>query len=684
MPAKLPFLKSNRSQASVGSSTEHSSTVSLDRQEAVSNRYQLQEEQHNRPFVQSFPGQSPTQRYSNNVSLDRPPVNVAASVNAGETSLSNDRPPDSRYYTTSSSSGPPRPQPPEQKKSFRTRLGNVIGHTHRESGDRVQPAVDNKTGVGRSVSNRTYPQGWPSQQESRQYLAPSTEHNEASGLDPFLVQTEQQSPVPPPKDPIYSERYDQNQSSRPSLARVNTNPDYLYQSSPHHSPEQNSGGTRHSLQKQNQSPHTSIQQQEDQLQYQAFGSQQAPNQSTGGAPQTQQYQQQDDELHLHQQRQQAFEQYHQQQQVHRQLQHGGPDSQQPQSQDDFQGRPPSQQQQYPYHQGKYHPQGPQGPPPPPHQDTQYLQSLRPPSQQQQYPASSPGRIIGGPPSRQGSDGLEQPQPGQGHGQPPTLGLASFSANVVPPTSQGQPYKSSPQQDGEMSRSTPPPGRGPSDMTEDDIVQLQKEYKELKDKYQKVKKYYFEKESQVHTLQNTLAHQRLSLSRTSLDDNEYCNRFNRLDGLISQLAFSIRKSWKTIPHWLAPAVNKDAISVGKQEMTAVGRAFISAWLVSDLFDKYFHPDLEPGFSSQLKAIQLAIRRSGAANAQLSGAEEEEQLTARIINWRLTTIEGLADQLRAAQAQQNRHQLVTNLHEKMKAALEMHLVDPAPRISTAAST
>ena len=38
-----------------------------------------------------------------------------------------------------------------------------------------------------------------------------------------------------------------------------------------------------------------------------------------------------------------------------------------------------------------------------------------------------------------------------------------------------------------------------------------------EKYQKVKKYYFEKESQVHQLQNTIAHQRLSASRTSLDD-----------------------------------------------------------------------------------------------------------------------------------------------------------------------
>ena len=37
---------------------------------------------------------------------------------------------------------------------------------------------------------------------------------------------------------------------------------------------------------------------------------------------------------------------------------------------------------------------------------------------------------------------------------------------------------------------------------------------------------------MHQLQNTLAHQRLSLSRTSWDDSEYSTRFNRLDGLIA--------------------------------------------------------------------------------------------------------------------------------------------------------
>ena len=106
-----------------------------------------------------------------------------------------------------------------------------------------------------------------------------------------------------------------------------------------------------------------------------------------------------------------------------------------------------------------------------------------------------------------------------------------------------------------------------------------------EKYTKVKKYYFEKEDQVKQLQNSLAHQRLSQSRTSLDDSEYTTRFNRLDGLIAQLAFSIRKNWKSIPSWLLSSVNKDAVATGKQEMTAAGRAFISCWLVEEVFDAH---------------------------------------------------------------------------------------------------
>ena len=123
----------------------------------------------------------------------------------------------------------------------------------------------------------------------------------------------------------------------------------------------------------------------------------------------------------------------------------------------------------------------------------------------------------------------------------------------------------------------------------------------------MKKYYFEKESQVQQLQNTLAHQRLAQSRTSLDDNEYSNRFQRLDGAINNLAFNVRKDWKAVPPWLSPYVNIDATTKVTKEMTAVGRACISRWLVDEIFDRVFHPALEPGLSASLKIIERNLRR-----------------------------------------------------------------------------
>ncbi|KAK1907105.1 hypothetical protein P3342_006293 [Pyrenophora teres f. teres] len=225
----------------------------------------------------------------------------------------------------------------------------------------------------------------------------------------------------------------------------------------------------------------------------------------------------------------------------------------------------------------------------------------------------------------------------------------------------------------MGQATPPP-RGPaSDMTDDEIEKMIKEHDVLREKYQKVKRYFFEQQSQVHQLQNTLANQRLSLSRTSWDDSEYATRFNRLDGLIAQLSFSIRKDWRSIPQWLHVVVNKTAVETGKQEMTAVGRAFISHWLVENIFEKYFHPDLEPGFSTQLQSIHSNIRRFAPP---CHNTEDEESLTAKIINWRLATLEGLADTLRAPQATIYREKLTETLNEKLIASLQMHMNDPAP--------
>jgi hypothetical protein len=196
---------------------------------------------------------------------------------------------------------------------------------------------------------------------------------------------------------------------------------------------------------------------------------------------------------------------------------------------------------------------------------------------------------------------------------------------------------------------------------------------IEEKYQKVKKYYFEKESQVHQLQNTLAHQRLSASRTSLDDTEYAARFSRLEGLTAQLSFSIRKSWRQIPEWLHRAVNKDAIATGKQEMTAVGRAYISWWLWSEIFERIFHPDLEMSLSMQLKSMQNNIRRNAPA---FQSSEEEEALAAKLSSWRMASLEGLQDQLRSPAAQQHREALVQELNDKLIAHISAYLVDPPP--------
>jgi len=178
---------------------------------------------------------------------------------------------------------------------------------------------------------------------------------------------------------------------------------------------------------------------------------------------------------------------------------------------------------------------------------------------------------------------------------------------------------------------------------------------------------------VHALQNTLAHHRLSQSKTSLDDTEYSQRFDRLQGFIKELAYNIRKDWKSIPAWLHGSVNKEAIETGKQEMTAVGRAFITRWLMEEVFDKHFHPDLDTNLSQQLRHVQNNIRRF-APPAQ--SKEDEDQLAAKITAWRLATLEGLQDILRSNQAAENRRKLITLLQKSLIADMQKHLIEPPP--------
>lgn len=193
------------------------------------------------------------------------------------------------------------------------------------------------------------------------------------------------------------------------------------------------------------------------------------------------------------------------------------------------------------------------------------------------------------------------------------------------------------------------------------------------KYKKVKGLYFEKNSQVEQLQNTLANQRLSQSRTSLDDNEYASRFLRLDGAIKEIAFSIRKDWKVIPAWLQPYVNADAQKTGTKEMTAVGRASISKWIHDEIFCKCFVPGLDPEFSADLKRMERNIR---AFASPPTNAEEETALTSKIVQWKLTTIDSLADRLNGPDAAETRASYIRMAVSNLTAHLINHLAEPTP--------
>lgn len=196
------------------------------------------------------------------------------------------------------------------------------------------------------------------------------------------------------------------------------------------------------------------------------------------------------------------------------------------------------------------------------------------------------------------------------------------------------------------------------------------------KYSKVKRYYFEKDAQVQHLQNTVAHQRMAVSRTVLDDNEYANRFGRLDGAIKDLAFSIRNDWKSLPPWLIGYANDNAHTTGGKEMTAIGRAFISRWLAEEIFHRYFHPSLESNFSQQLKSIENNLRQQHGSKP-VTTEEDKENAIAKISNWRRTTFDGLGDaQLHGRTADENRAKLVDHLVSKLIASLEVHLNSPPP--------
>ncbi|KAF3907435.1 hypothetical protein ABW21_db0206986 [Orbilia brochopaga] len=245
-------------------------------------------------------------------------------------------------------------------------------------------------------------------------------------------------------------------------------------------------------------------------------------------------------------------------------------------------------------------------------------------------------------------------------------------NTTAPSGQQQPPAGA-------DRSSTPTGKldvgngGGSGMTPSQVQALMTEFDTLQSKYRKVKNLYFERQAEIERLQNTMANQRMSQSRTSLDDNQYSSRFERLDGAIKNLAFEIRQSWKVIPGWLQPVVNPGAEVKGGREMTVVGRAAISRWVVDEILDRFFHPGLDPATSANLKGIENGIRRN---SPQPQSIEEDDNLSAKVCAWRMATVDGVKPLVESQTGKDNSQKLKEFLEEKLKASLAMHLNEPLP--------
>ncbi|KAI9833969.1 MAG: hypothetical protein M1826_005874 [Phylliscum demangeonii] len=313
-----------------------------------------------------------------------------------------------------------------------------------------------------------------------------------------------------------------------------------------------------------------------------------------------------------------------------------------------------------------------------HLSSQILHPLHPQDPRRTLPSQAPDETLAMSTPAQSGPGHRLPEDQAAAGQGPVAREgSSVSQGYGPPgTRQSQQFRGAPltlppqpqQHQGHQFASDHARSGSPKNRPSNETGEL-----DLHGKYNRVKRLYHERGAQIEQLQNTLAHQRLSQSRTSLDDNEYATRFNRLDGAINNLAFNIRKDWRTVPAWLQPVINDDARTKGTKEMTIVGRAFITRWLLDELLDRHFHPSIDVELSMQLKNMEKNLRRLAVPPQSV---EEEEALVAKISAWRLTTFDSLQDVFPRPRAAENRARLIDMMTKNLIDALHDQLNDPPP--------
>ena len=109
------------------------------------------------------------------------------------------------------------------------------------------------------------------------------------------------------------------------------------------------------------------------------------------------------------------------------------------------------------------------------------------------------------------------------------------------------------------------------------------------------------------------------------------------------------------------------------MTVVGRASISRWVIDEILERFFHPGLDAGLSIHLKTIEQGIRRN---HPDPHSIEEDDALSSKVCNWRLTTLDALRQELQSPNATDSKARLTQHLVEKLVASLQTHLHEPTP--------
>lgn len=109
------------------------------------------------------------------------------------------------------------------------------------------------------------------------------------------------------------------------------------------------------------------------------------------------------------------------------------------------------------------------------------------------------------------------------------------------------------------------------------------------------------------------------------------------------------------------------------MTVVGRASISRWVIDEILERFFHPGLDAALSIHLKTIEQGIRRN---HHDPQSIEEDDALSSKVCNWRLTTLDALRQDLQSPNAAEFKARLTQHLVEKLVASLQTHLHEPTP--------